>query len=155
MALAGGGDSLFSKLNRFCREGLYEDLRYALYYEKDIANQLLLRTSRNNSLLHEAVECDQADIVQLLLQHRVSPDVKAKGGLTPLHVASAKGHVDCVRALLEGDADVTIQDAIGHDAFVKAERSKKKEIIQRLLTSKGVCVWGGRYNTVGVIFALC
>ena len=128
-----------TELTRFCREGLYSELRYAIYYEKDMSAQLNTRTQRGNTLLHEAAEHDYPDIVQLLLLHGCPPNVRSKGGLTPLHVAAAKGHMGCVRALLENDADVTLRDDLGQNAFMKAERSKKKDVVQRLLTSRGVC----------------
>ena len=127
----------FSELTRFCREGLYSELRDAIYYEKDISTQLNSRTQRGNTLLHEAAEHDHPDIVQLLLLHGCPPDLRSKGGLTPLHVASVKGHVGCVRALLENNADVTLRDDVGQTAFTKAERSKKKVAVQALLASKG------------------
>ena len=127
----------FNDLTRFCREGLYAELRYALYYEKDVSTLITGRTWRGNTLLHEAVECDQPDIVQLLLLHGLKPNFRAKGGATPLHIAAAKGYVGCVKALLENDADVTARDDGGQDAFTKAERSKKKDVVLRLLASKG------------------
>lgn len=138
----------FAELTRLCREGLYNDLHYAIYYEKDMTAHLNSRTHRGNTLLHEAAECGHPDIVQLLLLHGCPPNVRAKGGLTPLHVAAAKGHVGCVRALLESDADVTLKDDLGHSALAKAERSKKKDVVQRLLASRGMYVWAlhGTYS---------
>lgn len=128
---------LFSELCRICREGHLDELRDALHYEKDILNYFTIRTQRGNTLLHEAVECDRADLVQMLLLHNVPPNTKAKGGVTALHLAASKGHIGCVRALLEGGADFSIKDDYGYDSLAKAERSKKREAVLRLLRSKG------------------
>ena len=115
---------VYAELHRFCREGCHEELRYALYYEKDASNLMYVRTQRGYTLLHEAVIHNQADIVQLLLLHLGTPDVTANGGLTPLHIAATKGHVGCVKALLEGKANVLLRDDLEQDATMKAERSK-------------------------------
>lgn len=53
-----------------------------------------------NTLIHEAIESDQADIVHLLLLRGVSPVVQARNGLTPLEIAASKGHVECIKAIL-------------------------------------------------------
>ncbi len=132
--------NLFADLGRYCREGDLDELRNALYHEKDVLNYFLIRTQRGYTLLHEAVEAEQADVVQLLLLHGVSPNIRARNGLTPLHIAASKGYVSCVRTLLENGADLTLQDELGMDVMQKAEKSKRKDGVQRLLLSKGAFV---------------
>ena len=78
-------------------------------------------------------------MIQLLILHGFNPDVRAKGGLTPLHLAVTKAKVSCVRALVENGADMSMRDKQGQDAIAKAElRSKKRESILKLLRSKGM-----------------
>lgn len=136
--------NLFADLYRQCREGHQEELREALNYEKKILDYFSVRTLRGYTLLHEAVEADQPDVVQMLLLHGVPPDQRAKGGVTPLHLACSKSLVDCVKALLENGADLTLRDDLGNDAQSKAEvrNSKKKDAIMKLLRSKGIGGWG-------------
>ena len=130
---------LFADLLRCCREGHLEELRHVLSYEKNILKYFEIKNLRGQTLLHEAVEADQPDVVQKLLLYGVSPDMKAKGGVTPLHLAVSKCHVDCVVALLENGSDITVKDDIGHDALSKAEvRGKKREAVLKLLRSKGM-----------------
>ena len=80
-------------------------------------------------------------MIQLLLLHGFNPDVQARGGLTPLHLAVLKGYVGCVRALIENGADISLIDFLGQDAIAKAElRSKKYYAVLKLLRSKGKIV---------------
>jgi len=131
--------NLFAELYRLCREGLLNELREALNYEKNILSYFRIRSQRGYTLLHETVEADQPNLVQLLLLHGVCPDERAKGGITPLHLACSKSLVDCVKALLENGADPSLKDDLGQDAQGKAEtrNSKKREAVMRLLKSKG------------------
>lgn len=48
-----------------------------------------------------------------------------------------KGYVNCVRMLLEADANIYFEDEFGFTVFHKAERSKRREAVLRLLRSKG------------------
>lgn len=132
--------NLFADLYRICREGHLDKLREAIYYEKNIVDYFSVRSLRGHTLLHEAVEADQPDIVQMLLLYGVSPDLRAKGGVTPLHLACSKSLVGCVTALLENGADLTLRDDLGNDALSKAEvrSSRKREAVMKLLRSKGM-----------------
>ena len=88
--------------------------------------------------MHEAVKGDQLDVVQLLLLHGLNPDVRTRGGVTPLHLAVFKCSVGCVHALIENGADISIRDDQGQDAVTKAEvHSKKREAVLKILRSKG------------------
>ena len=128
----------FAELCRICREGLLKHLKDILDYERDVSTYFTIRTLKGATLLHEAVDADQADVVQLLLLRGVNPDLRARGGLTPLHLAVSKCQVGCVRALIENGADITVRDDLGQDAIAKAElRSKKREAVLKLLRSKG------------------
>lgn len=133
--------NLFAELYRICREGHLDELRNALHYEKKILDYFSVRRLRGYTLLHEAVDADQPDVVQMLLLHGVSPNLRAKGGVTPLHLACSKCQVDCVKALLENGADITLRDDLGHDAQSKSEvrhNNKKKATIMKLIRNKGM-----------------
>ena len=131
--------AVFADVQKWCREGKIDQLGTFLYFDPDALNYFTVKTTRGSTLLHEAVEADQADVVQLLLLHGLSPDPKGKNGNTPLHIAASKGYVLCVGALLDGGADLSLTDDIGNNVLVKADRSKRRDAVLRLLRSKGKC----------------
>ena len=57
-------------------------------------------------------------------------------GLTPLHVATAEGHEECITLLLEAKADVDARDAADRTAIFYAARDGKLEIVERLLRAE-------------------
>ena len=88
--------------------------------------------------MHKAIKGDQPDVVQLLLLHGLNPDIRTRGGVTPLHLAVSKCSVGCVQALIENGADISIRDDQGQDAVAKAEvHNKKCETVLKILRSKG------------------
>ena len=144
---------LFTEILRVCREGQRDQLRYILSYEKDVQKALQMKTPKGYTILHEVVDADQPDIVQmLLLGGGISPNLRARAGITPLHIAASKTSVGCVRALVDNGADITLKDDLGHTAMNKAEQksSRKRETVVKVLRSKGVCerciIVGGAYS---------
>ena len=72
------------------------------------------------------------EILTTLLQKLSSLDIAQRtafvnhrnhSGNTPLHWAALNTHLDCVKALVEAGADVTIKNDAGHDAVFLAERA--------------------------------
>ena len=107
-----------------------------MYYHKELLHYQ--PPPSYTSILHEAVDGDQPDVVQLLLLYGFNPDLRARGGLTPLHLAVIKANAGCIRALIDNGADITQKDDQGQDAITKAEqRNKKREAALKLLRSKG------------------
>ena len=78
----------------------------------------------------------------------------AKGGLTPLVLATREGHLDTIKALLDGGADINLTTADGTTALLVATQNADAEAAQ-LLISRGADVnransrgWNPLYMTV-------
>lgn len=73
--------------------------------------------------------------VRVLLDAGADPDVRANGGITPLHVAASDGHdASIVEALIDAGADPNSRTDLGETALVvAAANAKDPAIIQVLL----------------------
>ncbi|PYI06112.1 ankyrin [Aspergillus sclerotiicarbonarius CBS 121057] len=85
-----------------------------------------------SSLLHYPAANGNLEILTYLLTHLTQlPSAEAHkilnhrnySGNTPLHWAALNTHLECVKALVEGGADVAIKNAAGLDAVFLAERA--------------------------------
>ena len=89
------------------------------------------------AVLYFAIESGRARAVQALLASGVDPNRPPVAGYPPpVTVASALGHVDIVRALLEQGARVDAPDAHGRTALMLAADNGEVEVV-RLLAEKG------------------
>lgn len=58
--------------------------------------------------------------IKVLLNANVNKDARDKEGMTPLHVAAAKGYVESIRALLDAQADKEARDKYGMTPLQRA-----------------------------------
>ena len=76
------------------------------------------KSSRGNTVLHEALRCDYTDLVLLLLDNNLIHDISAKDsqGKTPLHLALSSQNVNekVIHDLLEKGADANAKDSQGN-----------------------------------------
>eukprot|EP00746_Dinoflagellata_sp_MGD_P054107 gnl/MRDRNA2_/MRDRNA2_237161_c0_seq1.p1 gnl/MRDRNA2_/MRDRNA2_237161_c0~~gnl/MRDRNA2_/MRDRNA2_237161_c0_seq1.p1 ORF type:complete len:140 (-),score=25.66 gnl/MRDRNA2_/MRDRNA2_237161_c0_seq1:323-688(-) len=73
-----------------------------------------------------------AKIIQLLLKHGGKVNAVGKQGLTPLHLAARKKHVDVVKVLLESGADISPLDKSGRTPSQYALSNKNNELAKAL-----------------------
>ncbi|EAN84594.1 6-phosphofructo-2-kinase/fructose-2,6-biphosphatase, putative [Trypanosoma cruzi] len=83
-------------------------------------------------LCHLAASGDSVG-VRLLLESGADTDCRDYDEQTPLHIASALGHVQVVRLLLEFGADPTLLDKDDKTPFRLAGENNRREVVQLLL----------------------
>ncbi|XP_026364969.3 LOW QUALITY PROTEIN: 2-5A-dependent ribonuclease [Ursus arctos] len=84
------------------------------------------------SPLHNAVQGDQEDMVDLLLRYGADPCLKKKNEATPFIIAGIVGNVKLLRLFLSRGADVNECDANGFTAFMEAAVNGRVEALKFL-----------------------
>jgi ankyrin repeat protein len=79
-----------------------------------------------------AVERDQIEAAQLLLDAGAAVDPENKNGMTPLMQAASRGNIEIVNALLAKGANVAKTDYTGRDAAGWAAESHRPAVIQAI-----------------------
>jgi ankyrin repeat protein len=80
-----------------------------------------------------AADGDDTKLVELLSAADVDINVIDEEGITPLHEASASGHVGCTRILVEKGADVNAHDNDGVSPLHEACANGKPQCLKVLL----------------------
>lgn len=87
----------------------------------------------NLTVLHRAVEDEDAGIVRLLLDLGVDVDERTSDGKTALMVAAGMGHREVGGVLLDGGADVAATDNAGRSSRHWATVTGNREFVQLLV----------------------
>ena len=91
-----------------------EDIVLALIHE--LSCDVNIRGYKGGTFLHKACFNGHANIVKSAGMH-ISPLVVDKDGNTPLHIASYKGHRECVEAMLQFNAPKMLRNANGETSM--------------------------------------
>ncbi|XP_068637012.1 protein VAPYRIN-like [Aristolochia californica] len=86
--------------------------------------------------LHVAAVSGRGDVVErLLIENGEKGRLESRDtqGRTPLHLAASKGHLLCLRRLVEGGADVNAKSDDGRTALFRAAANGSAEIVAQLL----------------------
>ena len=76
---------------------------------------IMLMNAAGKTALHLVLEGGRSSIITIFIKH-VSVFATTKDGDTPLHIAAAMGHKECVEALLKLDAPIMLRNAAGKTA---------------------------------------
>ena len=76
---------------------------------------IMLMNAAGKTALHLVLEGDRSSIMRIFIKH-VSVLATTKDGDTPLHIAAAGGHDECVEALLQLDPPIMLRNAAGKTA---------------------------------------
>ena len=113
------------------REGTPAVVRFAI----DRGADPLVRCGDGQSTLHLAASTGRADVLPLLLAHKVPVDARDKTGFTPLHYAIQRQHEKVARALIDAGARTTPWNGPGpaHNPMGLAAATGNVAIAQLLL----------------------
>ena len=94
----------------------------------------MLRNAAGKTALHLALESGRSSIARIFTM-RVSVFATTKDGDTPLHIAAAGGHDECVEALLQLDPPIMLRNAAGKTARDIA-RHGAEQLLDAYITQK-------------------
>lgn len=78
------------------------------------------------------------DVIALLLAHNGDPNAPNDHGVTPFHLALARGQLDVARMLLDHGADVRVKDNRGRSAMHYAARSGDQDVLLLVINRGGI-----------------
>src|SRR5699024_3898038 len=80
-----------------------------------------------------AAENDRKDCAKVLLENGANPNISAKGGCMPLHLAAEHGDIELVKELLRRNANINSANAQNVTALHLAVERGNTDIVKELL----------------------
>jgi ankyrin repeat protein len=110
-------------------------------------------------LLVEECRRGNAEKVAELLKQGANPKAESRGGITALHQAASRGHVEVMRLLIDRGADVNAKDVHGRTPMGEAVGNHDPAAVKALLSAKakpddfalGQAGWLGRIEAVNLL----
>ena len=134
-----------SELHRLCRSGDLSAIKS--YLNEVISPTVINKVAGENGCtpLHEAAMAGREDVVRLLKEEcrdTLDMDARTQRGpaSTSLHLASERGHAECVVALLECGASLEAVDRQCRNAKDVAKENGKRQVVQ-VITLVGTFVY--------------
>ena len=81
--------------------------------------------------MHNAVDSDDKEIVELLVNNGADVNATHNGGGTPLHWAARKGHKQIVELLIANGANVNAQDEDGGTPLFHASNPEIADLLRK------------------------
>lgn len=124
-----------------------DERRYTRFDERSMKGDTRLIVATNLS------KNNDSDIVRLLLEYKVDPNIQSIDGTTSLMIASLRGFTNSVRLLLEHNADPNIQDNQGETALSNAASGGLTDVVRLLLEHKATPNTQGFFRRTPLILA--
>ena len=98
---------------------------------------LITEPGSDNTALHCAIQANNADILEILLEtHTIPIDQPNHYHRTPLHLASLLGHLSAVQLLISHGANLNLQDRWNSTALILAQSNRHIPIMTALVEAK-------------------
>lgn len=106
-----------------------------LLNEFDVTGKVLSKTAKSMSIV-DAVEAGEANVTRFHLRNGVGPNIlaHAENKYTLLHLASQRGHINVLQALVDYKANVNDVDAMGCNSLHHAALNGHGDAVRFLLT---------------------
>lgn len=90
-------------------------------------NDINIVSEYGENLLHEAISCNNVNVAKLLIQKGINIDFQDNNGRTPIFYAVNHDNISMVRALLDEQCDLSIEDEFGNQVLWTAVMGARGE----------------------------
>ncbi len=120
-----------SQIDRALRDAISKGDIDSLKQQMAAGANVNLKAARGWTPLHNSVDSDNKEIVELLIKNGADVNAAHNGGGTPLHWAARKGHQEIVELLIANGANVNAQDEDGGTPLFYTSAPEIVDIIRK------------------------